>query len=97
MQKIRRKRSSQESDVLDAASSRGEIGIHMDSRGDWLVLLRTVRKEFTKCVILLKIHSFINFWLCWVFIAVHRLWGLYFPVLRRLLFVVVSLIAELGL
>ena len=69
----------------------------MDSRGDWLVLLRTVRKEFTKCVILLKIHSFINFWLSWVFIAVHRLWGLYFPVLRSLLFVVVSLIAEPGL
>ena len=64
--------SSQESYVLDGASSHGEIGIHRDSRGDWLVLLRTIRKEFIKCGVLFKIHSFINFWLSWVFVAVHR-------------------------
>ena len=111
LQKISRKLSSQESYVLDGASSRSEIGIRRDSRGDWLVLLRTIakllqscptlcdpiddgppgstipgilqarvlewvaiafsglrtiRKEFIKCGVLFKIHSFINFWLSWV-------------------------------
>ena len=46
---------------------------------------------------------FIYFWLCWVFIAVCRLFascserGLLFVVVLRLLIVVVSLVAEHGL
>ena len=50
----------------------------------------------------LFIYLFIYFWLCWVFVAVHRLSlvaasGGYSVVVRRLLIMVASLVAVCGL
>ena len=48
-------------------------------------------------------YYFFNFWLHWVFVAVHGLfsgcgeWGLLFVVVHRFLIVVVSLLVEHGL
>ena len=49
------------------------------------------------------IYLFTYFWLCWVFVAAHRLYsscgerGLLFIAVRRLLTAVASLVAEHGL